>query len=71
MSRFQSPSGSRELAAWVVQIEAVPTFSLKEHSEVRWIEPENLYTIDLAESDKGILKYILEALGQDQESQQS
>jgi 8-oxo-dGTP diphosphatase len=62
-SRFQSPSGLRVLAAWLVMIEATPDFSLKEHSEVRWVDPPDLFNMDLAESDRGLLKYVLKALG--------
>jgi len=54
-SEFDSPSGRRTLAAWIVQIPKEAVFDLREHSELDWIPLAQVERMDLADSDRDLL----------------
>jgi len=54
-SRFLSPSGERDLAAWLVTIPVSGTLELREHSHVAWIAIDKLEALDLADSDRALV----------------
>ena len=56
-SVFESDSGLRELAAWLVKMPAGAAPAIREHSEVAWLSLEEIRKIDLADSDKGLLEF--------------
>lgn len=55
---FESDSGRRELAAWLVKMPAQALPAMREHSEVAWLNLDDIRKIDLADSDKGLLKFL-------------
>ncbi|MHB9151347.1 MAG: (deoxy)nucleoside triphosphate pyrophosphohydrolase [Spirochaetales bacterium] len=54
-SRFLSPSGERDLAAWLVAIPDSGALELREHSHAAWIAIDKLETLDLAGSDRALV----------------
>lgn len=57
-SSFLSASGSRELAAWLVEIPQESVLELREHSDIAWLRLDELAAIDLADSDRSLLPFI-------------
>jgi 8-oxo-dGTP diphosphatase len=57
-SNFLSASGSRELAAWLVEIPQESILVLREHSDIAWLRLDELAAIDLADSDRNLLPFI-------------
>lgn len=57
-TRFYCENGERELAAWQVRIVPGREPVLHEHSEFAWLSMEKIRTIDLADSDKGVLELL-------------
>lgn len=49
------------LSALLVELRAEPT-DLREHDELRWLSAEELLAIDLAESDRALLPFVLPLL---------
>jgi 8-oxo-dGTP diphosphatase len=54
-SKFQSSSGERDLAAWLVAIPDSCTPELREHSHIAWIAIGELEALDLADSDRALV----------------
>lgn len=54
-SRFMSPSGERDLAAWLVSLPDSDALELREHSHIAWIAIDELGSLDLAGSDRALL----------------
>lgn len=54
-SRFQSHSGERELAAWLVDVPLSGSLELREHSSIAWVSIEELEGLDLADSDRTLV----------------
>lgn len=54
-SSFQSGSGERELAAWLVDIPQDGIMELREHSDIAWVTIQELERIDLADSDRKLI----------------
>ncbi|MCE1195320.1 NUDIX domain-containing protein [bacterium] len=52
---FDSPSGRRQLAAWLVELPPGSAFQLREHSDIAWVDALALEAIDLADSDRRLL----------------
>jgi 8-oxo-dGTP diphosphatase len=61
-SNFESDSGPRELAAWLVKMPARAVPAMREHSQVAWLRLDDIRKIDLADSDKGILDFLSGAI---------
>lgn len=61
-TEFESPSGRRVLAAWMVEVEEGAEFDLREHSELDWLNLEELEGTDLADSDRDLLPLLRERL---------
>ncbi|HWR10885.1 MAG TPA: NUDIX domain-containing protein [Rectinemataceae bacterium] len=58
-SSFFSASGERELAAWLVDIPHESILELREHSDIAWLRLDELSAIDLADSDRSLLPFII------------
>ena len=56
---FESASGRRRLAAWLVELPPESVFQLREHTDIAWVEAGRLAGIDLADSDRMLLPLIL------------
>jgi 8-oxo-dGTP diphosphatase len=52
---FESASGRRQLAAWLVELPPESIFQLREHTDIAWVEAASLAGIDLADSDRMLL----------------
>lgn len=60
-SSFMNNGKSYELAAILVSFDGKPAF-LREHLEYRWVGAEELLTLDLADSDRSLLTFVLPLL---------
>jgi 8-oxo-dGTP diphosphatase len=58
-SSFLCGSGEMQLAAWLVEIPHDSILELREHSRVAWVPAAELETLDLADSDRTLLQYIV------------
>lgn len=56
---FESSSGRRQLAAWLVELPPESVFQLREHTDIAWVEAKSLDGIDLADSDRMLLHLLL------------
>jgi 8-oxo-dGTP diphosphatase len=52
---FESASGRRQLAAWLVDLPPESVFQLREHTDIAWVEAASLAGVDLADSDRMLL----------------
>ena len=59
---FDSHSGERLLAAWLVELPRDCVLELREHIQIAWLRPGDLARLDLADSDRTVLP-LLEAEG--------
>ena len=60
-SSFMNNGKAYELAAIMVSFDGNPAF-LREHLEYRWVGAEELLTLDLADSDRSLLTFVLPLL---------
>ena len=60
-SSFANNGKAYELAAILVSFEGEPAF-LREHVECRWVGAEELVELDLADSDRSLLAFVLPLL---------
>jgi 8-oxo-dGTP diphosphatase len=60
-SQFVNGDKRYRLSALLVELLTEPT-DLREHDELRWIGAEELLAIDLAESDRALLPFVLPLL---------
>lgn len=56
---FESASGRRQLAAWLVELPPESVFQLREHSDIAWVAQGELQAIDLADSDRMLLPLLI------------
>ena len=56
---FESASGRRQLAAWLVELPPESVFQLREHSDIAWVAQRELQAIDLADSDRMLLPLLI------------
>lgn len=61
LSSFQNNGKQYELAALLVSFEGAPR-ELREHDEVRWVGSEELESLDLSDSDRSLVPYVLPLL---------
>lgn len=57
-SSFTHHGRQRELCAWTVHLDPETNLDLREHLEVRWVGTDELRSLDLAGSDRLLLKYV-------------
>lgn len=63
---FTSRSGPRDLAVWLVELpQARFSFELREHVAAKWVEWTSLDSLDMVESDKGMIGALRLALNID------
>jgi 8-oxo-dGTP diphosphatase len=60
-SQFVNGDKRYGLSALLVELRTEPT-DLREHDELRWLGAEELLAIDLAESDRALLPFVLPLL---------
>jgi 8-oxo-dGTP diphosphatase len=60
-SQFVNGDKRYGLAALLVELQAEPA-ELREHDELRWVDAVGLVALDLAESDRALLPFVLPLL---------
>jgi 8-oxo-dGTP diphosphatase len=59
---FPHKGRDRTLAAWLIEAPAIDEAELKEHLEVAWAGADELEALDLVDSDRRLLAFVLPAL---------
>lgn len=60
---FMHHGCERRLAAWLVELRPDATLELREHIAVAWVSASDLGSLDLADSDRLLLPFVLPLLG--------
>ena len=60
-SGFEHGGRRYELAAWLIELDGEPS-ELREHVEAAWVGRDRLESLDLADSDRSLLPFVLPLL---------
>lgn len=59
---FMHHGSERRLSAWLVELSPDASLDLREHTETAWLSPDELAALDLADSDRLLLPFVMPLL---------